>query len=349
MNKLWYAIVIFVLLCVAPIQHVAYAQTATPTPTPFVVNSDSIPFIYADYLNSASVNWVNPIRATGLPDQRVATISAVGLPTLQIKFEAYPQPPTSYGALIGVKFDIIGKNTDNLTLFLQNNFSNLSCSGKTVSTGSTLGHNYITFSTSECSALNISHMVNGTFGSNFSYYYGAQNVSATIDNVSYTPLFASAPYNSTVKNDMEITQTNNSTVPDYEGCDSLDFQCQFRNWLVKTAVWIFGIDTQLLTDQFNTLVEAMSAKKPLGYVSPLLNLNWGSAVEATYSAIPDFDINYPNTYNGNNVFDTVVHVSASTFAPSAPFLLRVRTAFVWVLWLLFIGRTLAVITHFLRT
>lgn len=318
------------LLRVGPV----YAQTATPTPTPFVYQASGVPFLYADYLNNASGNWSNPASALGLPNGVTANISAVGLPTYIALEELLEPYPGSYGILNAVKFDVIGANINNLVIYPQNNYADL-CAGKQITTsGPTIGHNYVTFTTAECPALNPSYLLNHTFGFRFNYYFGNQQVTATIDAVGYVPIFQAGPYGVNVTNSTALAPSGSTPQLDYEGCSALDLWCNMRNWMVGTLNTIFRIDPTIAIDRYNTLLATVNTKFPYAYVTALATLDYGTA--APNDNIPDTLIPYEAKYKGNTVFQYDFSVSGASLDGMKSMLTPVRTMFTVLLWIAFI-------------
>lgn len=288
-------LLVVLMAFVRPIGSVkAQTPTNTPTPTPFQYSAQSAPFTILDYLYSESAYWVTPAHGLGLPDGQLATYDHVGTPDYYADFEMVNNYPAGYGAITDIKLDIIGKSFDNLVVYLTHGHSQLSsCNGKSVTGGSTIAHNYITFHLStECSTMAAAYMYDHSFGIRLHYYYGAQNVTADIDAIGYLPIFASSPWGTGTTNSMQLFTPTGQVLLPLEACEAADWWCNMRNWLIGTINTIFGIDPSYANAKISTLLALTYSKVPWSYAQALLGINLTNPALATPSGVlPDFHIN----------------------------------------------------------
>jgi hypothetical protein len=342
------ALYIFVVLFFIIPRPMVSAQTPTPTPTP-IFQVPLATYQYANHFTATSA-WHDPVFSLGTADGQIATISAIGYNPLHLDYQYTPVIPPAWGNLIGVKFDLVTKNTGNIYIMLENNGTAISgCAGKPIPNTTVLTHNYIYWAkASECTGLTAAMIADGTLNTRFTYYYGSQTMSASVDSVSYIGIYDSAPYNSDVKNPDDTGANPGSPGDLYEPCASLDITCQIRNLWKYFFITFFQLNTEFGQGLYNQIHDAMLLKKPLAYLAAFNDLDFGQAFEASYSAVPDFNLTYANKYKGVQVFQTQLNVSASTFDPIAPFIRNVRAAVGWVLWLVTLGGILRSIYYIVR-
>lgn len=265
------------------------------TPRGIVYAVNSVPFIPADHF-VAQPQWNNPVRGIGLPDARVATISAIGYPGYFGTMEEFPI--SEFATMSAVKFDIIAKNVDNIWISPTQDGSPLACS-KAVSAGTELGHNYLTFTAGECSGMTIQHWNDHLFGYKLTYYYGANPVVATIDSIMAIPIFTDGNYDTTVKNN--VTIYTSPTLPFIENARA------------------------------NEITLLMQSKVPWNYIYALSTLNMGAS--ASTSAIPDVSFHYQSKYKGDTVFDYDFLVSGTDLPDLENIRTTLKTVISVVLWI----------------
>jgi hypothetical protein len=314
---------IFTYICVVSlallsVTHV-YAQTATPTATPFVpaLVSQGGQWVWSYGINALSGKWIGPNAAVGFPDHVYAeNPSSTGLPTLQLTFPSV-EPVATWGALQAIRIVVQGNGYDNMMVRPNNNGTDI-CTAQSL-TGS--GYTYYTFTKSSCGSLDTFYIYNGTFMVNFTYNNGSAVNAGFVDAVGYIPVFANSPQTvNTVVTDL----TSSTPVLEFpaEICQTSDFFCNMRNWFIATINTLFGIKYTAIESQINTLYGTLNTKVPFAYLTTFSSLSFGSST-GTASAIPAFNLVYqPKLKIGGVLTDITpvdLSVDASQFAPLQPF------------------------------
>jgi hypothetical protein len=124
-------------------------------------------------------------------------------------------------------------------------------------------------------------------------------------------------------------------------CSDSDWFCKLKAWLYTLAIEIFAPDVSQVNEIFDTFLNSTQNKMPFYLINRVKDeIDWNPAIEATYSAIPDFDFQFTPVWIKGGVGQTMqpvsIHVDKSQFAPINPFITQVKQYWRYLLSVLFL-------------
>jgi hypothetical protein len=116
--------------------------------------------------------------------------------------------------------------------------------------------------------------------------------------------------------------------------DIPDFFCEAKQWFLGT----FSINQTYIDNRTAAMGTFIAGRSPFGYATALTTLDIGGAMEASHSAIPDFDINIPLITVPNSTVNPAynhltLHVAGTTIATATgDFIGKWRDVFKYYMW-----------------